>query len=111
VETVNGQTMAIVLPAAAPVASVILVPGGSTMATLGADGPDGLILTSTVTEFAPPIGMSVADVDVSRLAMPVLFVHNANDACRVSPPAGVAPLAARITAARAEPLWVQLLVS
>ena len=63
--------------------------------TLGADGPDGVVLTSTVTRSSRQFPYSAAAADVRRIAVPVLFVHNRNDGCSVSPPSGIAPLMAR----------------
>jgi hypothetical protein len=37
--------------------------------------------------------MSVEDVDLARIAVPVLFVHDANDAYGSSPPAAIKRLA------------------
>ena len=65
---------------------------------LGADGPDGVVLTSTVTLPSRRFGYSAASVDVSRIHVPVLFVENRNDGCAVSPPAGIASLMARFPA-------------
>ncbi len=59
-------------------------------ATLGADGPDGIVLTSTVTIGGRQYPDSAASVNVSKIAVPVLFVQNTNDACAASPPGGVA---------------------
>lgn len=166
VETVGGTRAAIMLPGAAPVGSIILVPGGTTLlkiaadgtsksrnfvmrirpqllgagfalayvddpsdlqpiiarmravkrpvfllatsngtgvaanaaATLGAAGPDGVMLTSTVTRNSREVNRSAEFVDYSKIAVPVLFVHNTNDTCAVSPPSGVAPLMARFPA-------------
>ena len=65
-------------------------------AALGSDGPDALVLTSTVTGISGQYPFSAASADLSRIAVPVLFVHNRNDDCRVSPPAGIAGLIARL---------------
>lgn len=67
-------------------------------ATLGAGGPDGAILTSTVTRFSVQGGGSAGDVDVRRVRVPVLLVHNRNDACFVSPASAIPGLAARFPA-------------
>jgi hypothetical protein len=60
-------------------------------ARLGMDGPDGIILTSTVTgrgRQAQPVTAGY----VAKITVPVLFVHNRNDGCSVSPPGGLAAL-------------------
>jgi pimeloyl-ACP methyl ester carboxylesterase len=64
-------------------------------ATLGADGPDGVVLTSTVTQPGRQVTVTAAAADVRRITIPVLFVHNRNDGCFASPPGGVATLMAR----------------
>ncbi len=66
---------------------------------LGADGPDGLVLTSTVTGSSRRYPESAASADVRRIAVPVLFVHNRNDDCSVSPPGAIAALMRRFPAA------------
>jgi hypothetical protein len=164
VEQIGRTRAAIVLPDAAPIGSIILIPGGSTLqkidpdgtpssggnfvmrirpllltagfaiacledptdlraiiarmrtvkrpvfllstsngtpvaaanaANLGADGPDGIVLTSTVTKPSGQAPQSAASVNVGKITVPVLFVHNVNDACFVSPPGGIAGLIAR----------------
>jgi len=52
---------------------------------LGQDGPDGVVLSSTVTMANQQFSRGVTPFDVSRLHAPILFVHNTNDRCRVSP--------------------------
>ena len=64
-------------------------------ANLGPDGPDGVVLTSTVTLSSRKFTESAASANVGKIAVPVLFVHNTNDGCSVSPIAGVAPLMGR----------------
>ena len=64
-------------------------------AVLGTDGPDGLVLTSTLTKPSRLRPEPVHDVYVRRIAVPVLVVHTLHDACPSSPAAGIAPLAAR----------------
>ncbi len=166
VETVGGTRAAIVVPDTAPAASVILIPGKTTLlriaddgspnsanflmlvrelfvddgfavgyvddpgnigpmiarmrrvarpvfligtsngsavaaraaAALGPDGPDGLVLTSTVTETSRNFAYSASDVNFHHITMPVLFVHNTNDVCSVSPPSGIARLIAQLPA-------------
>jgi len=164
VEPVGRTRVAIVLPDAAPIGSVILIPGGTTLqkisadgegsnggnfvmrirpellaagfaiayledptnlgpivarmrtvkrpvfllstsngtgvaaanaASLGAQGPDGVVLTSTVTQSTRQNAHPASSVDVRKITAPVLFVHNMNDGCFASPPRGIAPLMAR----------------
>ncbi len=63
---------------------------------LGADGPDALVLTSTVTGTSEQYPYSAASADLSKIAVPVLFVANRNDDCRVSPPSALAALMRRL---------------
>jgi pimeloyl-ACP methyl ester carboxylesterase len=67
----------------------------SNAANLGTDGPDGVVLTSTVTLASRKFSESAASANVGKITVPVLFVHNTNDGCSVSPIAGIAPLMAR----------------
>lgn len=64
-------------------------------ATLGADGPDGIVLTSTVTRTSRQFGYTASAADVRRITVPVLFVHNRNDRCPASPGSGVTAMMAR----------------
>jgi pimeloyl-ACP methyl ester carboxylesterase len=64
-------------------------------AALGADGPDGIVLTSTVTQPSRRYPASAASANVQKITVPVLFVHNTNDGCAVSPPNALAALIAR----------------
>jgi hypothetical protein len=64
-------------------------------ANLGADGPDGTILTSSVTRSSPNDDLTAGSANLGKITVPVLFVHNTNDGCKASPPSGIAPLMAR----------------
>jgi hypothetical protein len=64
-------------------------------AALGTDGPDGVVLTSTVTVSTRLYPTTAASVNVGKIAVPVLFVHNTNDGCFASPPKAIAALIAR----------------
>jgi hypothetical protein len=64
-------------------------------ANLGADGPDGIVLTSSITKASQSSFSTMHDVNVRRIAVPVLFVHNMHDNCPYSPPGGIPSLAAR----------------
>ncbi|MFO1195788.1 MAG: alpha/beta hydrolase [Burkholderiaceae bacterium] len=61
------------------------------------DGPDGLVLTSTVLREAR--GTAVPQTAVERLAVPVLVVHHRGDACVACPPDAAAPLVDALAAA------------
>ena len=53
---------------------------------LDKDGPDAVVLTSTVTVPNTRFTHAVTASQIARLKMPVLFVHNTNDRCKVSRP-------------------------
>ena len=63
-------------------------------ARLGHDGPDGLILTSSITT-GP--NATLYEVALKVITVPTLFVHHKEDACPASPFAGVAALRAAFT--------------
>jgi len=52
---------------------------------LDKDGPDGVVLSSTVTTPNQYFSHGVTPFDVSQLHVPALFVHNTNDRCKASP--------------------------
>jgi hypothetical protein len=64
---------------------------------LGASGPDGIVLTSTVTVPTRLDPSPASTVAVEKIAVPVLFVHNTNDGCPYAPWGGIAPLMARFS--------------
>jgi hypothetical protein len=138
VEQIGRTRAAIVLPDTAPIGSIILIPGGSTLQKIDAGGtpssggnfvmrirqslltagfaiayledptdlraiiarmravkrPVFLLSTSNGTRVAAANAASLG-ADGPDGIVPVLFVHNVNDACFVSPPGGVAGLIAR----------------
>ncbi|MGD2125191.1 MAG: hypothetical protein PVG99_03875 [Desulfobacteraceae bacterium] len=53
-------------------------------ARLGDGGPDGLVLTSCVSQRSRR-GHSVFDVNLLKIRVPTLVVHHKKDACSVSP--------------------------
>jgi hypothetical protein len=55
-------------------------------ASLGADGPDLLVLTSPITATSRTNPQTVFDVGAARLHLPTLVVANDHDGCAVSPP-------------------------
>ena len=68
---------------------------GTSMGTLSAanaaarlleGGPDGIVLTSSVTELSLKSTESVLTVDLERIRVPVLVVNHRNDVCKLSPP-------------------------
>lgn len=73
-------------------------------ASLGAAGPDQIVLTSPVTsggpltaEKRPGIPISLAEINVQPVSVPTLIVTNDGDTCGVSTPAGALALATRFT--------------
>jgi predicted alpha/beta-hydrolase family hydrolase len=68
---------------------------GTSMGTLSAanaaarlteGGPDGLVLTSTVTQTSRQSGESVRTVRLGEIRVPTLIVLHRDDGCRASPP-------------------------
>lgn len=72
---------------AAAQAAAELSPGGS--------GPDGLGLTSTVTQGG--LFNTVFDVALSQITVPTLIAHHKADTCSVSPPADTPAIVAALT--------------
>ncbi len=54
-------------------------------ATLDAGGPDGLVLTSSVTRTTKRQTSTVYDNHLGDIKVPTLLVHNRDDACQVCP--------------------------
>lgn len=51
----------------------------------GAAGPDGLVLTSTITRWSRGERESVSDVRLGDIRIPTLVVHHREDACQFTP--------------------------
>jgi dienelactone hydrolase len=66
-------------------------------ARLRTGGPDGLVMTSSFVPAASQSQPMSNFIDVGAIAIPVLFVHNKDDACPTSQIANVEPLMARFT--------------
>jgi pimeloyl-ACP methyl ester carboxylesterase len=64
-----------------------------------AGGPDGLVLTSTVTRQGRERPESVGDVRLRDIRVPTLIVHHRDDACRSTPYADAPSLLRDLTAA------------
>jgi pimeloyl-ACP methyl ester carboxylesterase len=86
---------------------------GTSMGTLSAasgaarlrdGGPDGIVLTSTVSETSRLSGESVRHVALGDVRVPVLVVHHRHDACRASPYAWAAYLPRALARAPAREL-------
>ena len=54
-------------------------------ARLTAGGPDGIVLTSTVTRVSRERIETVGDVHLAEIRVPTLVVHHKNDACKATP--------------------------
>ena len=102
-----------------PGASIIAPPGaglagghqhghplpGQRAARLGEGGPDGVVLTSSVSETPRMSGESIRHVALRDIQVPVLIVHGRHDACRFSPYAWAAEATKALVPAPAkEPL-------
>jgi pimeloyl-ACP methyl ester carboxylesterase len=68
-------------------------------ARLKAGGPDGLVLTSSVTRKGRMIRVSLSDVDLDEVRVPTLVVHHENDGCVVTPLADARVLPRALTKA------------
>ncbi len=68
-------------------------------ARLQSGGADGLVLTSSIVAANRNVGAIQDRVEVGTIAIPTLFVHNKDDACKVCPFAAVPSLVARFTRA------------
>jgi hypothetical protein len=60
--------------------------------------PDALVITSGV--LVGPNATAEAQGDPARIKVPVLLMGHSGDTCRVTPPAGIATYAARLTGSR-----------
>ncbi|MEJ2143158.1 MAG: alpha/beta hydrolase, partial [Gammaproteobacteria bacterium] len=65
----------------------------------GTDGPDGIVLTATISRNGKK-GESVNDVALKDINVPVLFVHNSDDECKVCPPGAIGSIAEQMTNAK-----------
>ena len=64
------------------------VSAANAAARLKQNGPDGLVLTSSVTERSRNVRVSLKDVDLDEIRVPTLIVHHESDGCVTSPFAG-----------------------
>ncbi|MGE5147883.1 MAG: alpha/beta hydrolase [Candidatus Eiseniibacteriota bacterium] len=65
-------------------------------ARLKSGGPDGVVLTSSVTQKSRQSEETVGTVRLEDIAVPVLIVHHEHDGCRASPYAGAEALMDRL---------------
>ncbi len=63
----------------------------------GKDGPDGLVLTSTILTDTKEFSVPVLELD--RIKIPVLVVHHVNDGCAHCPYASISLVMDKLTAA------------
>jgi predicted esterase len=68
--------------------------------SLGADGPDGIVLASSVVVAPPSMPRSVLEYPLEQIGIPVLIVRNENDTCKYSPPSGMDAIAKRLVKAQ-----------
>ena len=57
------------------------VSAANAAARLGEDGPDGIVLTSSVMSRSREMGESLQDISLDRIRVPVLIVHHRDDGC------------------------------
>jgi dienelactone hydrolase len=60
------------------------VSAASAAARLGKDGPDGLVLISSVTRTHPAMRESLADVPLESIQAPTLLIHHRQDPCEIT---------------------------
>jgi pimeloyl-ACP methyl ester carboxylesterase len=76
------------------------VSAASAAARLGRDGPDGLVLISSVTRTHPYMRESLGDVTLDGIRVPTLIVHHRLDACETARYEDASALPGRLTRAR-----------
>jgi hypothetical protein len=76
-------------------------------ARLTAGGPDGLVITSSVTRTTPGASQTVVDAGLDDVRVPTLVVHHEQDACVGTPGSDARALAGRVRATRKELLLFQ----
>jgi len=76
-------------------------------ARLKTGGPDGIVLTSSITRTAQQTSETVFDAGLSEVRVPTLVVHHEQDACVVTPAADAQGLIGRVRAPRKELRLIQ----
>jgi pimeloyl-ACP methyl ester carboxylesterase len=103
----HGEDIAAVMAALRAMAAAPVWLVGTSMGTLSAasaaallkpGGPNGIVLTSSVTQSSRQSHESVNTVRLQDIAVPVLVVHHEEDGCRSSPYAGAQALLDRLRA-------------
>jgi len=67
---------------------------------LGDRGPDGIVLTSSVTNYPRPNAHPITEAALDRITVSTLFVHHRYDACRSTPFDAIPPLLKKMTRAK-----------
>jgi pimeloyl-ACP methyl ester carboxylesterase len=75
------------------------VSAGSVAARLTEGGPDGIVLTSSVTRYSRSMIEPLEDVALDKIRVPALVVHHRDDGCQASPYANTAWLMRKLSAA------------
>lgn len=78
------------------------VSAASVAARLSEGGPDGLVLTSSVTRTSRQMVESLDDVPIKRVRVPTLVVHHKQDSCQVTPYGDAVLLVNQLTVPRKE---------
>ena len=65
------------------------ISAANTAARLERGNADALVLTSSVTQSGKKANGTIYDAGLGRISLPVLILHNEQDACKVSPYSGV----------------------
>ena len=68
------------------------ISAANTAARLEHGNADALVVSSTVTQNSKKNPATIYNADLGRVSIPVLILHNEQDACKVSPYSGVAGL-------------------
>ncbi len=76
------------------------VSAASVTARLGTEGPDGLILISSVTRTHPAMRESLASVPLESIQVPTLIIHHRQDPCEITPYEDASALPRRLTNAK-----------
>jgi pimeloyl-ACP methyl ester carboxylesterase len=76
------------------------VSAASVAARLGREGPDGLVLISSVTKGHPAMRESLVDVPLETITVPTLVIHHRQDPCEITPYAEASALPGRLRKAR-----------
>lgn len=75
------------------------VSAASVAARLTEGGPDGIVLTSSVTRYSRQMRESLDDVALDKIRVPALVVHHREDRCQASPPGDTSWIVRKLSAA------------